>query len=144
MSTFLHQNVAFAPKYTEVRYIGFVTGKEFVGGLLEKAMQIEPVYGMASCIYGFRPKTLKRLVFPKHCSRHVDERHVLPFYYTILLWCVESGELMLDAFLLKIFLHLKIFKFSSIVASDFLHFELKLILSSSKEALESFLGLRFI
>jgi hypothetical protein len=45
MSTFLHQNVAFAPKYTKVRDIGFVTGKEFVGGLLEKAMQIEPVYG---------------------------------------------------------------------------------------------------
>jgi hypothetical protein len=92
----------------KVRNIGFVTGYEFVGRLLEEAMKIEPVYGMASCIYGFRPKTLKRLVFPKHCSRHVDERHVLPFYYTILLWCVESGELMLDAFLLKIFFHLKI------------------------------------
>jgi hypothetical protein len=31
MPTFLHQNVAFAPKYTKVRYIWFVTGKEFVG-----------------------------------------------------------------------------------------------------------------
>jgi hypothetical protein len=40
MSTFLHQNVAFAPKYTKVRNIWFVTGKEFVGGLLEEAMQI--------------------------------------------------------------------------------------------------------
>jgi hypothetical protein len=40
MSTFLHQNVAFAPKYTKVRDIGFVTGKKFVGGLLEEAMQI--------------------------------------------------------------------------------------------------------
>jgi hypothetical protein len=40
MPTFLHQNVAFAPKYTKVRYIGFVTSKEFLGGLLEKAMQI--------------------------------------------------------------------------------------------------------
>jgi hypothetical protein len=45
MSTFLHQNVAFAPKYTKVRYIGFVSGKEFIGGLLEKAVQIEPVLG---------------------------------------------------------------------------------------------------
>jgi hypothetical protein len=56
MSTFLHQNVAFAPKYTKVRYIGFVTGKEFIGGLLEKAMQIEPVYGVASCVHSFLPK----------------------------------------------------------------------------------------
>jgi hypothetical protein len=38
MSTFLHQNVAFAPKYTKVGNIGFVPGKDFVGGLLEKAM----------------------------------------------------------------------------------------------------------
>jgi hypothetical protein len=42
MSTFLHQNVAFAPKYTEIRNIGFVTGKEFVGSLLEETVQIEP------------------------------------------------------------------------------------------------------
>jgi hypothetical protein len=38
MSTFLYQNVAFAPKYMKVRYIGFVIGKEFVGGLLEETM----------------------------------------------------------------------------------------------------------
>jgi hypothetical protein len=30
MSTFLHQNVAFASKYTKVRDVGFVTNKEFV------------------------------------------------------------------------------------------------------------------
>jgi hypothetical protein len=33
--------------------VGFVTGKEFVGGLLEKAMQIEPVYGVESCVHSF-------------------------------------------------------------------------------------------
>jgi hypothetical protein len=33
---FLHQNVTFAPKYTKVGDVGFVIGKEFVGGLLEK------------------------------------------------------------------------------------------------------------
>jgi hypothetical protein len=48
MSTFLHQNVTFSPKYTKVRDVGFVTDKKFVGCLLEKAMQIEPVYGVAS------------------------------------------------------------------------------------------------
>jgi hypothetical protein len=53
MSTFLHQNVALAPEYTKVRDIGFVIGKEFVGGLLEEAMQIEPVYGMAGCVHSF-------------------------------------------------------------------------------------------
>jgi hypothetical protein len=51
MSTFLHQNVAFAPKYTKIRNIGFVTRKEFVGSLLEETVQIEPVDGMASCVH---------------------------------------------------------------------------------------------
>ena len=58
MSTFLHQNVAFAPKYTKVRYIGFVTDKESVEGFLDKAMQIEPIYGVASCVHSFRPEPL--------------------------------------------------------------------------------------
>jgi hypothetical protein len=93
-------------------------------------MKIKQVYGMASCIYNFRPKLLRRLVFPKHYPRHVDERLVLPIYYTILLWHVRSGELMLDALLLKILFHLKILKFRSIVASCLLHLEFKLILSS--------------
>jgi hypothetical protein len=64
MSTFLHQNATFAPKYTKVRDVGFVTGKEFVGGLLEEAMQIEPVCGVASCVHSFRPKLLGRLEPP--------------------------------------------------------------------------------
>jgi hypothetical protein len=57
---------------------------------------------MASCIYNFRPEPLRHLVLSKHCSCHVDECPILPFYYTILLWRAGSGELMLDAFLLKI------------------------------------------
>jgi hypothetical protein len=106
MSTFLHQNVAFAPKYMKVRDIGFVTGKEFVGGLLEKMIQIEPVYGVASCVHSLRPKPLGRLELSKHRPRHVDKRPVLTLYYTVLLWCAGSGELMLDTFLLKILLNL--------------------------------------
>jgi hypothetical protein len=93
-------------------------------------MKIESVYGMARCIYSFRPKLLRRYVLPKHCPRHVNEGPVLSLYYTILLWCVGSGELMLDAFFLKKFFYLKILKFRSIVAHDLLHLELKLILSS--------------
>jgi hypothetical protein len=62
---------------------------------------MELVYGTTSCIYSFRPKSLWYLVFPKHCPCHVNERHVLPLYHTILLWRVGSGELMLDAFFLR-------------------------------------------
>jgi hypothetical protein len=40
----------------KLRDIGFVTGKKFIGRLLEEAMKVEMVYGMASRIHGFRPK----------------------------------------------------------------------------------------
>jgi hypothetical protein len=71
-------------------------------------MKIDPVYGMASRVHGFRPKPFGRLELSKHRPRHVDERHVLPLYHTVLLWCVRSGELMLDSFLLKILVKPKI------------------------------------
>jgi hypothetical protein len=93
-------------------------------------MKIEPVYGMASCIHSFRPKPLRRLVLSKHCSRHVNYCCIVSLYYTILLWCIGSGELMLDAFLLKIFFHLKVLELRSIVAPYLLHLKLELILSS--------------
>jgi hypothetical protein len=62
-------------------------------------MKVEAVYGMASHIHGFRPKPLFCLMFSQHHPCHVNKCHGLPFHYTILLWCVGSGEHMLDAFL---------------------------------------------
>jgi hypothetical protein len=44
----------------KVRHIGFVTGKEFVGGLLEEAMQIEPVYGVIGYIHSCRIRVMPK------------------------------------------------------------------------------------
>jgi hypothetical protein len=85
-------------------------------------MKIEMVYGMARRIYGFLPKPFRHLVFSQHRSCHVDKCPVLPLHYTILLWHVGSGELMLHAFLLKIFFHLKILELRSIIAHYLLYF----------------------
>ena len=48
----------------KVRNIGFVTSKKFVGGLLEEAMKVDPVDGVASRVHGFRPETLGVLNSP--------------------------------------------------------------------------------
>jgi hypothetical protein len=93
-------------------------------------MKVDPVYGVASRVHGFRPKPLGRLELSKHRPRHVNERPVLPLYHTVLLWCVGSGELVLDSFLLKELLHLKILEPGPVVAPYLFHLELKLILSS--------------
>jgi hypothetical protein len=52
---------------------------------------------------------------------HIDESLVRSLYYTILLWSIGSEELMLDAFLLKVFLNLKILEFRFVIASYLLH-----------------------
>jgi hypothetical protein len=84
-------------------------------------MLIELVYVMACCIHNFQPKPLRRLVLSKNCPRHVNSCPVLPLYYTFLLWCVGSGELMLDAFLLKIFFYSKVFELRSIITPYLFH-----------------------
>jgi hypothetical protein len=81
-------------------------------------MEVDPVYGVASCVHSFRPKPLGRLEFSKHRPRHVYKRPILPLYHTVLLWCVGSRELVLDSFLLKVLLYLKILEFGPVVASD--------------------------
>jgi hypothetical protein len=58
MSTFLDQDVAFAPKYIKIRNIRFVTGYKLICCLLEEPMKVEAVYGMIGRIHGFRPKPL--------------------------------------------------------------------------------------
>ena len=93
-------------------------------------MKVDPVYGVASCVHSFRPKTLGCLEFSKHRPRHVYKRPVLPLYHIVLLWCVGSGELVLDSFLFKVLLHLKVLELGPVVASYLLHLELKFILSS--------------
>ena len=51
---------------------------------------------------------------------------------------------MLDPFLLKELLHMKVLELGPVVAPYLLHLELKLILSSPEEALEGPLGFRLI
>jgi hypothetical protein len=97
-------------------------------------MKVELVYGVASCVHSFRPKPLRRLELSKHRPRHVDKSPVLPLYHTILLWCVGSRALMLDAFLLKVLLHLQILELGPVVASYLFHLE------RFESSLESALG----
>src|SRR5688572_30918506 len=97
-------------------------------------MKVDPVDGVASRVHGFRPKAFGGLELSKHSPRHINERPVLPLYHTILLRCVRSGELVLDPFLLKELLHLKILEFGPVVAPYLLYLELKLIFISPEEA----------
>jgi hypothetical protein len=58
----LNQNVTFAPEYTKIGNIGFVTRQELIYCLLEEAMKIGAVYGMASRIH---EREIGSTLFPK-------------------------------------------------------------------------------
>jgi hypothetical protein len=73
-------------------------------------MKVKPIYGVASRVHSFRTKPVRRIVFFKHSPCHVNECNVLPLHHAILLWCVRGGELVLDAFLLKVLFYLQVFE----------------------------------
>jgi hypothetical protein len=55
-------------------------------------MKVDPVYGVASRVHGFRPKPLGGLELSKHRPCHIDERLVLPLYHT-MTWRIKCAEL---------------------------------------------------
>jgi hypothetical protein len=58
----------------------------------------------------------------------------------ILLWCVRRGQLMLGTFPLKILFYLQVLEHCVVVTLDVFDPQVKLIVSSPQETLESPLG----
>ena len=85
-------------------------------------MEAETVDGVARGVDGFGPKDIRSLVLIKHGSCHLNESSILPLRHSILLWSVWSGELMLDAFLLKKLFNLQILELGPIIAPYILTF----------------------
>jgi hypothetical protein len=98
-------------------------------------VKVESVDGVASGVNRLRPKPIRCLVLIKHGPRHIQESSFLSLHNTVLLRCVGRRELMLDALLLKKAFNLRVLELCSIVASNLLDYQSKLILSPSQESL---------
>jgi hypothetical protein len=44
-------------------------------------MKVQPVYGVATYVHSFCPKSVQHLVLFKHGPRHIDESSVLRFHH---------------------------------------------------------------
>jgi hypothetical protein len=84
------KNIALASKDSKVRDIWLVTGKKFIGCLLEKLVKIEAVCGMTRCIDRLCLKPVRSLVLIKHGSCHLYKSPIFPFSDPILLCSVRS------------------------------------------------------
>ena len=125
-------------------HLRLVTGDYLVGCLAQILVDVETVDGMTRRVDCFGPKTIRSLVLIKHGSCGFNQCPILPLHNAILLWCIWSGELMLDSFFIKIFLNIGVSKFRAIVTSNILDLQLKFILSSSNEFLDNPLYFAFI
>ena len=125
-------------------HLRFVTGDYLVWSLAQVLVDVEAVDCMASGVDCFGPKTIQGLVLIKHGSCGFNQCPILPLHNAILLWCIWSGELMLDSFFIKIFLNIGVSEFGAIVTSNILDLQLKFILSSSNEFLDNFLNFTFV
>src|SRR5512142_2070553 len=94
--------------------------------------------------HGLRPKDIRSLILIKHCPCGFNECSVLPLNNAILGRIIGGGELVLDSFFIKKFLHLSVLEFSSIVASHPLDSEIIEVLGLLCEALEDILSFAFV
>jgi hypothetical protein len=98
-------------------------------------VKVESVDGVASGVNCLRPKPIWCLVLIKHGTCHIKESSILPLHNTVLLRGVGRRELMLDVLVLKKTFNLRVLELCSIVASNLLDSQSKLILSPSQESL---------
>jgi hypothetical protein len=98
-------------------------------------VKVETVDGVAGGVNRLRPKPIWCLVLVKHGPRHIQESSILSLHNTVLLRCLVRREHMLDVLLLKKSFNLRIPELRSIVTSNILDSQSKLILSPSQESL---------
>src|SRR5664279_2194809 len=114
---------ALAPEDTEVLDVGLIPGEKLIGGLVVEGMEEEPVRCMNGGGDGFSPKIIWGLEFIQHSSCHLNDCPVLPLHKTILLGCIRSGVLVLDAFPFNKVLHGVVLEPRAMVGSNCLdHF----------------------
>src|ERR1044072_3074976 len=88
---------------------------------------------IARCIYSFCPKVLRHVSLLDHGASHLLQSPILPLYNSILLWSSRAGKIMGYAIRVKQILKVLIFKFSTMIASDFDYFTILFILHFGTE-----------
>jgi bisphosphoglycerate-dependent phosphoglycerate mutase len=79
---------------------------------------------------------MTHIVFTKHCSSHVNQSSILSFNYTIRLRSVGWRELMSNTKIITQFLNSCVLELTTIVTSNLLDGDFKLILHSLDKRLE--------
>src|ERR1044072_4436025 len=127
------QNITNTSKGMKIRDVGLFVLPQFIRSLIQNRSYGDSVLNITRCVYCFYPEVLCHVSFLNHGASHFLQCPILPFYNSILLWSSRAGEIMGYAIRIKKILKVFVFKFSSMITSDFDNFTILFILHLSTE-----------
>src|ERR1044072_8113515 len=125
--------ISYTTKRVKVRDVGFLVLPQFIWSLIHNWPDGNSILNIACCVYSFFPKVLRHVSLLDHGASHLLQSPILPLYNSILLWSSRAGEIMRYAIRVKQILKVLIFKFCTMIASDFDNFIILFVLHLSTE-----------
>ena len=123
------KHIACTSKRMEVRDVGLSISPQFIGSLIQNRSYRNPILNITCCVYCFCPKIFSHICLIDHGSGHFLQGSIFPLYNSILLWSSRTGEIMQNAIFRKIFFEKFVFKFTTMITSDFDYFKIFFILN---------------
>src|ERR1044072_4020935 len=127
------QYIADTTKRMKIRDVGLFVLPQFIRSLSQNWSYGNSIMNITGCVYSFCPKVLCHVSLLNYGASHLLQCHILPFYNSILLWSSRTGEIMAYAIRIKKILKVFIFKFSTMITSDFDNFIILLVLHLGTE-----------
>src|ERR1044072_8071943 len=127
------QNITNTTERMKIRNVGLFVLPQFIRSLIQNRSYGDSVLNVTRCVYCFCPEVLCHVSFLDHGASHFLQSPIVPLYNSILLWSSRAGEIMGYAIRIKQILKVLIFKFSTMIASDFDYFTILFILHFGTE-----------
>src|ERR1044072_8846198 len=127
------QYIADTTKRMKIRDVGLFVLPQFIGSPIQNWPYRNSILNITSYVYSFCPKVLCHVSLLNHGAGHLLQCPILPLYNSILLWSSRAGEIMGYAIRIEKILKVFIFKFSTMITSDFDNFKILFVLHLGTE-----------
>src|ERR1044072_7776779 len=122
------QYIADTAKRMKIKDVGLFDLPQFIRSLIQNWPYRNSILNITSCVYSFCPKVLCHVSLLKHGASHLLQCPILPLYNSILWLSSRAGEIMGYAIRIEKILKVFVFKFSTMITSDFDNFAILFIL----------------
>src|ERR1044072_903877 len=117
----------------KIRNVGLFVLPQFIRSLIQNGAYRDSILNITRCIYCLYPKVLCNVSFLDHGSDHFLQSPILSFYNSILLWSSRTREIMGNTICIEKVFKIFIFKFTTMITSNFGNFKTLFILHLSTE-----------